>query len=76
MFFLFVVLRHCIQSSEVLSSEESRPSLDLVEIINETTPFANRGLKEHAPQIGGDNTSLILFWKTRYHDGSLAWDSE
>ena len=36
-------LLYCIQSREVLRSEEPRPSLDLVEVMDETTPSVKPG---------------------------------
>jgi len=52
--FLFVVLRYCIQSREVLRSEEPRPNLDLVEVMDETTPSVNLGAKgTRAPNRSG-----------------------
>ena len=41
--------------------------------MDETTLSENRGLREHAPQIGRDNTFLILFWRTRHHDGAMIY---
>ena len=47
--FLFVVLRHCIQFRGVLRSEEPRPGLDLVDVIDETTSSVNLGAKGTCP---------------------------
>ena len=47
--FFFVVLGYCIQSREVLRSEEPRLNLDLVEVMDETTPSVNLGAKGTRP---------------------------
>jgi hypothetical protein len=53
-----------------LSSEEPRPSLDLVEVMDESKPSPNPGGKRNAPPKSvWDNVSLIPFWRTRHHDG-------
>ena len=47
----------------------------IIEVMDKPRPAQVLGAKGKRPQTDGDDTSLIPFWRTRHHDGWIAWDS-
>ena len=58
-------------------AKESVKNAEIVEVgvVDKPKPAPILGAKGTRPQTDGDDTSLIPFWRTRHHDGLLAWDS-